>query len=137
MDRLRYISRPLSTSIYTSSKYRWGKHDLAMPKLPKRDKVGQNIMRIEGNHRLKLEAMAVKQKRYLERGAAQDYSAEMTVSKKLNFYVGKNCVGSIKIKLNVINNTDRLVNVFKRLCISGACYKHACLLLASRKLSSS
>ena len=113
MDRLRYISRPLSTSIYTSSKYRWGKHDLAMPKLPKRDKVGQNIMRIEGNHRLKLEAMAVKQKRYLERGAAQDYSAEMTVSKKLNFYVGKNCVGSIKIKLTIVNNTFKMFGIIK------------------------
>ena len=38
---------------------------------------------MEGNHRLKLESIAVKQKRYLERGAAQDYSAELTVSKKI------------------------------------------------------
>ena len=80
MDRLRYISRPLSTSLYRSSKYRWGEHDLALPKMPKQGRAGQNIIRVEGNHRLKLESIAVKQKRYLERGAAQDYSAEMTVS---------------------------------------------------------
>jgi len=78
MDRLRFISRPLSTSIHLSSKYRYGKHDLSMPKFPKQNKVGQNIIRVEGNHRLRLESIAVKQKRYLERGAAQDYSAEMT-----------------------------------------------------------
>ena len=79
MDRFRYISRPLSQSVRVESKYRWGRHDLALPKFPKQDQLGQNIMRVEGNHRLRLESIAVKQKRYLERGAAQDYSAEMTV----------------------------------------------------------
>jgi len=64
-----------------------------MPKFPKQNKVGQNIIRVEGNHRLRLEAIAVKQKRYLERGAAQDYSAEMTVSPKIRLQLLYNYLG--------------------------------------------
>lgn len=76
---MNQISRNLSFALRAHSKYRWGKYDTPAIKFPKTTtKPQQNITPVEANHRLKLEAVVQSQKRYTERGAAQDYSAEMT-----------------------------------------------------------
>ena len=66
-------------SILRQSPYRWGPADLKVPHVPQVNRAVQshNVAGMTSNHRMKEGSIA--RRRFLERGAATDYGAQMTV----------------------------------------------------------
>ena len=78
MNRVGCLRR-LSISLQSCSKYRWGPNDVIPPHIPKVDRKDEsvNVPGVVANHRMR--NGPVSRRKYLERGAATDYGATMTV----------------------------------------------------------